>query len=33
MVDNTKQLFSLNIPDNDKPRLVILGGGFGGINQ
>lgn len=27
-----KQLFTLNIPDTDKPRIVILGGGFGGIN-
>ena len=25
-------LFSLNIPDTDKPRIVVIGGGFGGIN-
>ncbi len=24
--------FSLNIPDTNKPRVVVLGGGFGGIN-
>ncbi len=24
--------FSLNIPDTNKPRVVIIGGGFGGIN-
>lgn len=23
---------SLNIPDTTKPRVVIIGGGFGGIN-
>jgi len=27
-----KKLFSLNIPDSDKPRLVIAGGGFGGVH-
>lgn len=27
-----EQLFSLNIPDTEIPRIVIIGGGFGGIN-
>ncbi|NJK98388.1 MAG: FAD-dependent oxidoreductase [Bacteroidales bacterium] len=30
---NDRHLFSLNIPDSKKPRIVILGGGFGGINM
>ena len=29
---NDKYLFSLNIPNTNKPRVVVLGGGFGGIN-
>ncbi|WP_430973950.1 NAD(P)/FAD-dependent oxidoreductase [Sunxiuqinia rutila] len=28
---NTNDIFSVNIPDSNKPRLVIIGGGFGGI--
>lgn len=29
---HNRHLFSLNIPNSEKPRVVILGGGFGGIN-
>ncbi|MDF1546221.1 MAG: NAD(P)/FAD-dependent oxidoreductase [Bacteroidales bacterium] len=29
---NKKLLFSLNIPNSGKPRIVIVGGGFGGMN-
>jgi NADH:ubiquinone reductase (H+-translocating) len=29
---NNKEMTSLNIPASDKPRIVIAGGGFGGIN-
>lgn len=29
---NNPEKFSLNIPASDKPRIVVIGGGFGGIN-
>lgn len=32
MVQKPTEQFSLNIPDTDKPRIIIIGGGFGGIN-
>lgn len=32
MVHKSASEFSLNIPDTDKPRIIIIGGGFGGIN-
>jgi NADH dehydrogenase len=28
----TNPYLSLNIPPTNKPRVVIIGGGFGGIN-
>ena len=32
MIDKRIQQLSLNIPDTKKPRVVIIGGGFGGLN-
>ncbi|MGM0667584.1 MAG: NAD(P)/FAD-dependent oxidoreductase [Bacteroidota bacterium] len=32
MIQKSAYEYSLNIPDTDKPRVVIIGGGFGGIN-
>ncbi len=31
-MEKKENLFSLNIPQTDKPRIVIAGGGFGGIH-
>lgn len=29
---HTKKTYALNIPDTGKPRIVLVGGGFGGLN-
>ena len=31
-MEKHREIYSLNIPDTDKPRVVIVGGGFGGVH-
>lgn len=31
-MEENNQIYTLNIPKSEKPRIVIIGGGFGGIN-
>lgn len=31
-MEQKKEIYRHNIPDTDKPRIVVIGGGFGGLN-